>query len=209
MIQCYYTKIHNIAEERWSSLERQLCRQERRKQAAKYKVPADRHRCIAAGLLLQKVVGQERLEKLTIKYGEYGKPYFAGPGNIHFNISHSGDYVVCAVGPDENGIDVEIPQTDYMGIAKLCMTSNELDWLCEVCGVKRDLRFIRLWTLKESFVKMTGRGLHDELSDINVLPAIFHGQCEGNYFCEYMVVGAAVSVCSPGRIKTEIEEIIL
>ena len=42
-----------------------------------------------------------------IARGEKGKPFIVGVENVFFNISHSGDYVVCSVSDREIGIDIE------------------------------------------------------------------------------------------------------
>ncbi len=39
--------------------------------------------------------------------GAHGKPYVSAAIPVFFNLSHSGDYVVCAVGGEEVGIDIE------------------------------------------------------------------------------------------------------
>lgn len=46
-------------------------------------------------------------ETYRIARGEKGKPFIVGVENVFFNISHSGDYVVCAVSDREVGIDIE------------------------------------------------------------------------------------------------------
>lgn len=45
-------------------------------------------------------------ETYRIARGEKGKPFIVGVENVFFNISHSGDYVVCAVSDREVGIDI-------------------------------------------------------------------------------------------------------
>jgi 4'-phosphopantetheinyl transferase len=37
---------------------------------------------------------------------EYGKPYLRGYSKFNFNISHSGDFVVCAIDELSVGIDI-------------------------------------------------------------------------------------------------------
>ena len=39
--------------------------------------------------------------------GEYGKPFFTLEPSIHYNISHSGKYVLCILSDQEVGIDVQ------------------------------------------------------------------------------------------------------
>jgi 4'-phosphopantetheinyl transferase len=37
----------------------------------------------------------------------FGKPYLEGQSGMHFNLSHAGDWIVCAVDSSPIGIDVE------------------------------------------------------------------------------------------------------
>ena len=41
-----------------------------------------------------------------MKQTSYGKPYIEN-SDIYFNISHSGSYILCAVGNEEVGVDIE------------------------------------------------------------------------------------------------------
>ena len=46
--------------------------------------------------------------------GEHGKPFFTLQPKIHYNISHSGKYVVCVIAGEEVGIDIqEHRELDY------------------------------------------------------------------------------------------------
>ena len=40
--------------------------------------------------------------------GEHGKPFFTLLPKIHYNISHSGKYVMCLFAGEEVGIDIQI-----------------------------------------------------------------------------------------------------
>lgn len=48
------------------------------------------------------------LSQQIIAYDPCGKPYLRDYPNAHFNISHSGQYVVCAVADRPVGIDVQV-----------------------------------------------------------------------------------------------------
>ena len=96
---------------------------------------------------------------------EHGKPYLALPSAPHFTLSHSGNYVMCAVSDIPAGCDTErIPGPDrlqaLMRVAAKYYTEKEQAALA-ACpdDVSRALLFCRLWTLKESYVKCTGKGL--------------------------------------------------
>ncbi len=90
-----------------------------------------------------------------------GKPYFVEHEEIYFNISHSGEYAVCVIGNTENGIDIEGKRKNVLKIAKRFFEKNEYEWLSNEMLSEDDkiTRFLQLWTLKESYSKVTGEGI--------------------------------------------------
>lgn len=99
-----------------------------------------------------------------IARGIYGKPFFPEYPYIQFNISHSGDYVLCALGQNELGADIEhIRKADDRLYARV-LSDRERHWLEKQAD--KNKAFIRLWTLKESYIKATGEGLRAELKKV-------------------------------------------
>ena len=82
-----------------------------------------------AGEWLTRLVLSEKLHlnffEILIDYDKNGKPFYNSPSGIHFNISHSGDWSVCAVSELPVGIDIEMVQPIDLSIAKDCFTENE------------------------------------------------------------------------------------
>src|SRR6188768_1435881 len=80
------------------------------KKITAYRHWADAERSLAGYLLLQK--GFEKMDLgpidlAALKHGELSKPYLEG--NVNFNISHSGNYTICAISEmGEIGIDIEL-----------------------------------------------------------------------------------------------------
>ena len=99
--------------------------------------------------------------------GSGKKPYLSrGP---EFNISHSGGFAVCAVDDAPVGIDVEEIRAvkGREGLAKRYFHPDEI---CRVnSGDDPALEFLRIWTKKEAYLKLTGVGLSRELCKMNVL----------------------------------------
>ena len=94
-------------------------------------------------------------------YNQKGKPYIIGYENVHFNLSHSGDLVVCAVSTDEIGVDIEkIRPVKEQTINKVCCF-KELKYLDN--STDKTSEFIRIWTAKEAYVKRFGEGLKGDL----------------------------------------------
>lgn len=100
----------------------------------------------------------------AIEKGTYGKPYFPSASNIHFNISHAGYMVVCAVAQAEVGVDIEAVRKIREGMVERVLTKTERGWLEK--REDKESSFIRLWNLKESYVKMTGEGLSKDFREI-------------------------------------------
>ena len=139
----------------------------RREEVMKYMQADDRKRCLGAGLLLAEILPLygESCEKIT--YGPKGKPQAE---NVHFNLSHSGNLVICAVGEEAVGCDIEKTGREPEGVAKRFFHRNEAQYLKKFQGTKRDEMLFRLWTWKESYVKMTGEGLRVPFDRVCFLP---------------------------------------
>lgn len=106
---------------------------------------------------------------LTYCVREGGKPYLADYPEFHFNISHSGQFAVCAVSEREVGIDIQKQCVLHGDIAARFFTKAENTKL-HACRTKeeQDVLFFRYWSAKEAYVKLTGEGLAKGLAHIEV-----------------------------------------
>ncbi len=69
-------------------------------------------RCIFAGLLfryafLQEGYGINEWQQIETTEGTYGKPYLIKYPTFHYSLSHSGEWVACAVDTKSVGIDIQ------------------------------------------------------------------------------------------------------
>ena len=133
----------------------------RRERANRFVFEADQRRCLAAGELLAHVLARHGVTRREIELAEntHGKPYLIHRPDLHFNVSHSGDWVVCAVGPEELGVDVERCNPDAINVARRFAPEEFAYIHGGACPEERTERFTEVWTLKESYVKFLGRGL--------------------------------------------------
>lgn len=126
----------------------------------------DRHRSVAAWLLLRQMLAERGLDAdaLPVVENGFGKPAFASGLAPCFSLSHAGDRVMASVSDAEVGCDVEriLPIDD--GMLKLSLVDDERTYLAALSGEARDRAFIRLWVRKESYVKAVGRGMDIDLS---------------------------------------------
>lgn len=86
-----------------------------------------------------------------------GKPYISGQKK--FNISHSGDFVVCAVCSDEIGVDVEKIERMSPRLMHKFLADEEI---CALDALNEDdiPRYLcEKWVRKEAHLKLTGSGL--------------------------------------------------
>ena len=95
---------------------------------------------------------------LAYRYGENGKPYFRDLP-FYFNLSHSGDYVFCAISTEEMGTDIQQHcGKDVEKLAGRFFSGRETAAL-ERAGTGREGLFYRLWARKEAYGKLTGKGI--------------------------------------------------
>ena len=110
-------------------------------------------------LLLKKVLNQSYdISQLMITKEKHGKPVLKNYPDIHFNLSHSGHYVVCVVGTNPVGVDLQKMDEPNLKLAKRFFTREESEWLLSLPAEKQKQGFYDLWVIKESFMKYTGKG---------------------------------------------------
>lgn len=134
---------------------------------------ADVQRSLLGELLSRYLIGSKLKiisREIEFKVGPNGKPEFPENDTIHFNISHSGQWVACAISPIPVGVDVERIRSVKPGLAERFFTGKEFNMLQDLPEEERIEKFIELWTLKESFLKTIGRGLTRNLNSFSVEP---------------------------------------
>ena len=77
--------------------------------------------------------------------------------------------VICAVGEKSVGCDVEQISNAPEKVADRCFSKSEIRYLNGISKEKRKQEFYRLWTMKESYIKMTGEGMRLPLESFEVI----------------------------------------
>jgi 4'-phosphopantetheinyl transferase len=98
----------------------------------------------------------------------HGKPYLLNHPEFHYNLSHSGRYVVIAVSSAPVGIDVEQISSLNLDIAQMCFSALEHSDLLSKPKELQINYFFDLWTIKESYLKLYGVGLSRPLKSFRV-----------------------------------------
>lgn len=132
----------------------------------KYHNWQDGERSLAGNILLLKglySIGQKQYTLDDLKYTKFQKPYFDEA--ISFNITHSGEYVICALSETNRvGVDVEvikdIPMEDFTNLF-----ANQ-EWNDVINATNKLRAFYTLWTKKEAFLKAVGCGLSQPLNEV-------------------------------------------
>jgi len=146
---------------------------------SKFRNWQDAERSLAGQLLLMRGLQQLNLPlRLSdLQLTEFQKPYFNHP--VSFNISHSGDFVICAISETaEVGIDIEairpIPLEDFTNLF------TPFEWQEVVDATDQLAAFYTLWTKKEAFLKVIGCGLSQPLNTVEIKNNAI--QWEGNHW---------------------------
>lgn len=102
----------------------------------------------------------------NIVYNDYKRPYLT-LSDYDFNISHSGDYVVCAIAKNVRlGIDIEENRKVNLTHFRNIMTPDQWE---EINDAATPLKtFYKYWTIKESVIKADGRGFYIPLDELEV-----------------------------------------
>ena len=99
--------------------------------------------------------------------GEHGKPFLSYRPAIHYNISHSGEYVVCVLADEEVGIDVQ--QHRKANYERMLERMVPQDMIREILDAdKPEKAFFTQWVLREAYIKWTGEGLSRDLRTISL-----------------------------------------
>lgn len=146
----------------------------------------DRRNSAGAGWLLRYVFEKEEVpfSRDSVTFGPHGKPCHEA---LHFNLSHSGIYVICAVGEREIGCDIQKIRPCRESMVRRFFAPEEQEYILSVDGQEREERFITLWSRKESYLKMTGEGLTREPGELSCL--------SGKGFWERRLEDYMVCVC--------------
>ncbi|MCQ2149772.1 MAG: 4'-phosphopantetheinyl transferase superfamily protein [Bacteroidales bacterium] len=127
-----------------------------------YRRDIDKFLCAKSFLMLEEMLRENfgLAGCPEFSYESHGKPFFREYPKIFFNISHCHRGIACAVTDRPVGIDIEEIQFDE-GLAGAVFNPEELETVRN--ADEPAMKFTELWTRKESFLKLTGEGLKNNM----------------------------------------------
>jgi len=136
----------------------------------KYYQTKDKNRFIISRGSLRHILGLYlHLPPKTIKFNTEinKKPFVENQLGLHFNLSHSEDWAVIAIGNTNVGADVEFINHNfkYSDVLEDNFSIDEIKQIEENNPIET---FFKFWTRKEAITKTTGKGLDENLK---LLPA--------------------------------------
>ena len=170
MVRIYYAKLQNRLPGGLSELAWRLCIYAIRQEIFPQDSDVDTLR------QLDDLIDRDTRGRL-IGHGDRGKPFLkeeilraAGRERAwYFNLSHSGEYAVCATSDARIGCDIQRIGSERKKVAERFFHESEREYIAQASGAaesamissqeERDHRFTRVWTMRESYVKMTGEGI--------------------------------------------------
>lgn len=157
--------------------------------------------------MLQKVLALYHIQDSKVFVDEHGKPKVEG---LEFSLSHSGNLVLCAVSEEPVGCDIERLREAPKGVAERYFSDAEQAYLSHFSADEHDREFFRIWTMKESYVKMTGEGLRVSFEAYEIAMedtgarVIRHGEMQSCYLSTMELKGHIMSICAESSASVEI-----
>lgn len=183
----------------------------------------DKYRKLVGYILLSYIVSNDlnnNLGNIQLERNEWGKPFIKNMPHYNFNISHSGNWVVCAIDKYQVGIDIEqiipIQSAEIFSIAEQYFSPKENDFLkYDPHGIVNN--FYTIWTAKESFIKAIGKGLSYPLNIFSVIPNNTFLKFQNNLFITKQIPcddTHMLSICydhnsaTPNQIFVDIKDLL-
>jgi len=172
--------------------------------ALRYRREADAYNFIAGRLLLQRGLEDLGIDDRIdhIQLGESGKPFLR---SVSFNISHTDDWVVCALSENGHiGIDIEKEKKVDLDNFRSWFTPTEWSTIHE--SVVPIHQFYRYWTRKESIIKALGLKLSNlNQMDLDIRKGMFDAVGKRWYVGELAwEAGYFGAICSEVKLDTAI-----
>lgn len=169
-----------------------LISEERRERIERMAVNGDKVRSLFAELLMRYEASEQLgvdFNELVFDKGEFGKPFIVGAKDYDFSVSHSALAIAFAGGFSAVGADIELIKQRKSTVTERFFSVNEVKYIKQ--SGNTDDAFFEIWTKKEAYSKMLGKGLAAGFRSFDVIG--------GELDCTFYTAvshGYAFSVCS-------------
>lgn len=218
MVNIYKIKVNPLMNNKTFEYLFELISDEKRNKIKKFRFKEDAFRCLLGDILSRYAIIKRtgyKNRQLEFSVNTYNKPILIQPYKLNFNISHSGNWAVCATSEAPVGIDVELIKAIDFGFSNRFFTDYEYSCLMKQDPVNQLKYFYTIWTLKESYIKADGRGLSLALDSFSIsllndkITLITNNDLSCCFFRTFSIDERhVVSVCSlTNNIANNIEEV--
>lgn len=150
-----------------------ILNQEEQDRANRYYFEKHKRRFIKARATLRLILSRYlniNPKHITFTSNAYGKPALLHDTSLQFNLSHSGEHALLAIGAKHPlGIDLEcFSARPYEGIAQEMFSQRENQAFKQIPDALKTLTFFHIWSQKEAFIKAAGLGLSYPTKQFNV-----------------------------------------
>lgn len=135
----------------------------------RYFFASDRNRFVVTRGILKVLISRyvnQRPFDVKFTMGLNKKPQLSDHADLHFNVSHSGDWALIGIANRIIGIDVEKIEPDFFFQDIVTHSFSPLERVYLESDPHTPRLFYRLWTRKEALVKATGTGIDGSFDQI-------------------------------------------
>ena len=143
-----------------------------REKASRFRFDADARRFVLGRLAIRRLlaeIGGLAPRSLQIAIDELGKPTCPQLPALSFNLSHSGDFVLIGLSPQQPiGVDVEAHVTPFPADIAPLLGQQEDELIARAPAEQAARLFYTFWTVKEAALKALGCGLAVPPADVRL-----------------------------------------
>jgi 4'-phosphopantetheinyl transferase len=164
-----FMKLDSSPRYQFSTDDRSILSDSEKDAVSKFRFESDRYRFQLTRLFTRRILGRlldVHPKDLQFRLGENGKPRidetWMGDTDIQFNISHSKQMIVWGIA---RGVDIGIDTENFTGkefppeVVGDVFDAGEIAYLSQIDAARRNQIAYTFWTLKEAFIKATGKGM--------------------------------------------------
>ena len=137
---------------------------------------------------------------LSVVRPQYQKPYLAKLRDVDVSVSRSGTYWACAISDQKIGLDLQ--QENFTGTERITRRFLHIEEQSFREGHPEE--FFKVWTAKESYVKLTGVGVTDQFGDFSVAEKDRLKELLDGYPFRYLSAPEGYTLCLCGKDLSQV-----